>query len=214
MAIDTAVASDTATDVILAITDSALEKVLEIRSAEDDPETLGLRVEITGSYGTDYTYDLAFETVADMAENHVHYSVGDLPVMIPNDSVDSLAGSTLDLPANSGQDGLVLRNPNKVDPLAGIDLNLEGSVSEKVQKLLEAAINPGLDAHGGFATLVGVDDETMNVYVTMGGGCQGCSMSQATLVDGIAATMKQAIPEINEVIDATDHSAGSNPFYE
>jgi len=212
MAIDTATETTT-TDLILSVTDAALEKVLEIRAGEEEPGSLGLRVEITGSYGTDYTYDLAFETVADMVVDHVHYSIGDLAVMIPEGSIDQLSGSTLDLPANAGQGGLVLRNPNKVDPLAGLDLELEGSIAEKVTTLLEAAINPGLAAHGGFATLVGVDEETRNVYVTMGGGCQGCSMSQATLVDGIAATMAEAIPEINEVIDATDHSAGSSPFY-
>jgi len=212
MAIDTATETTT-TDLILSVTDAALEKVLEIRAGEEEPGSLGLRVEITGSYGTDYTYDLAFETVADMVDDHVHYSIGDLAVMIPEGSIDQLSGSTLDLPANAGQGGLVLRNPNKVDPLAGLDLELEGSIAEKVTTLLEAAINPGLAAHGGFATLVGVDEETRNVYVTMGGGCQGCSMSQATLVDGIAATMAEAIPEINEVIDATDHSAGSSPFY-
>ncbi len=80
----------------------------------------------------------------------------------------------LDVPRTAGQGGLVIRNPNRPNPLAGVELDLEGSVAEQVQQLLDQSVNPSLASHGGFATLVGVDDEN-NVYVTMGGGCQGCS---------------------------------------
>jgi Fe/S biogenesis protein NfuA len=93
----------------------------------------------------------------------------------------------------------------------GADLELTGDIADKVQVLLAEAINPGLAAHGGFASLVGVDDD--RVFLTMGGGCQGCSLSQATMVQGIATAIKEAIPEVREVVDATDHTAGENPFY-
>ena len=56
-------------------------------------------------------------------------------------------------------------------------------------------------------------DEDNNVYVTMGGGCQGCAASAATLREGIQRSIKEAIPGVGEVIDATDHAAGENPFY-
>ncbi len=69
-----------------------------------------------------------------------------------------------------------------------------------------------LASHGGFAQFVGVDDDS-NVYVTMGGGCQGCAASAATLRDGIRTAIMDAIPEVAEVIDTTDHAAGENPFY-
>jgi len=38
-------------------------------------------------------------------------------------------------------------------------------------------------------------------------------MSRATLTNGIQAAIKEALPQVNEVIDATDHTAGENPFY-
>jgi Fe/S biogenesis protein NfuA len=38
-------------------------------------------------------------------------------------------------------------------------------------------------------------------------------MSAATLRDGIQAAILESVPEITEVVDATDHSAGENPFY-
>ena len=85
-------------------------------------------------------------------------------------------------------------------------------MAEQVAQLLEQSVNPALASHGGYATLVGVDEDK-NVYVTMGGGCQGCSASAATLKDGIRSAIMEHIPDVAEVIDATDHAAGENPFY-
>ena len=72
-------------------------------------------------------------------------------------------------------------------------------------------VNPALSAHGGYARLEGVDGE--KAFVTMGGGCQGCAVSAVTLREGIEAAILEAIPEITRVEDATDHTAGANPFY-
>lgn len=198
-------------DVILAVTDTAITKILELRESEDDSADLALRVAITGVRGPEYTYDLTFEPVAEATDTDVVYRQGDLPVMVPADSMDALQGATLDLPSTDGSGGLVLRNPNRPDPLAGVDLDLTGSTAEKVQQLLDQQINPGLAAHGGFAELKGVDGE--KVYVLMGGGCQGCAVSAMTLREGIAASITAAIPEVTEVVDVTDHDAGENPYY-
>ena len=72
-------------------------------------------------------------------------------------------------------------------------------------------VNPALAAHGGYAKLEGVQDDV--AFVTMGGGCQGCAVSAVTLREGIEAAILEAIPEITRVEDATDHTAGANPFY-
>lgn len=197
---------------VLSISDAALGTVLGIRDQEDDAEALGLRVEITGSKGAEFTYDLGFEelTSAD-ADTLVEQVAGGLKVMIPAATVENLRGSVLDLSRAGAQGGLVIRNPNRPDPLAGVDLELTGDVAERVTQLLDQAINPALGSHGGYATLVGVDGEV--VYVTMGGGCQGCAASAATLREGIRRSILDAIPEVTDVVDATDHTAGENPFY-
>ena len=197
---------------ILEITPAAMETVLGIRAEEPDPEALGLRVEVTGVKGPEYTYDLAFDELSAAASDDVIDRVDTLSVIIPAASVDSLRGAVLDVPRTSGQGGLVIRNPNRPNPLAGVDLQLEGTVAEKVQQLLEQSINPSLASHGGYATLIGVDEES-KVYLTMGGGCQGCAMSAMTLREGIDRSIRESIPEVTEVIDATDHQSGENPFY-
>jgi Fe/S biogenesis protein NfuA len=197
---------------VLTVTDTARDKILALRAQEEDPETLGLRIEVTGVQGVEYTYDLAFDPLAeaDEAAGDVVEAQGELPVIIPGDSVDSLRGATLDVPS-TGQEGLVLRNPNRPDPLSGAHLELTGTVEEKVRQLLDGQINPALAMHGGFAALDHVEGDT--VYVTMGGGCQGCAVSAMTLREGIARSIKEAIPEVADVVDTTDHAMGENPYY-
>src|SRR5206468_11082255 len=81
----------------------------------------------------------------------------------------------------------------------------------RVQELLDSTINAAVAGHGGFVELVDVQDN--RVYLQMGGGCQGCGAADITLKQGIERLIKEEIPEIAEVLDATDHSAGSNPYY-
>ena len=199
-------------DQVMTVTEAALVKVLEVRNEEDDPAGLALRISITGSQGVDYVYDLAFFEIADAPEDDARWEVDDLSLLVPAEDREKLAGATLDLPSNPTQGGLIIRNPNRPNPLGDIGaLELTGEIPERVDQLLAERINPALASHGGYATLVGVEGST--AYVTLGGGCQGCSMSAATLTAGIQTAILEAIPEILEVIDATDHSAGENPFY-
>ncbi len=197
----------------LQVTAEALTTVLEVRAAEDDPANTALRVGITGSNMTDFVYQLDLVPLSEKADDDLVYSQGEhgeLTVIVPADSVANMTGSTLDM-ASVGNGGLVIKNPNPPDPLAGVDLELEGELPQKVQAVLDQAINPALASHGGYATLVGLEDS--KAVVTMGGGCQGCAASAMTLRDGIKTMLMAALPEITDVIDATDHAAGENPFY-
>ena len=203
---------DERVDQLMTVTEAALAKVLEVRNEEDDPAGLALRVSITGSQGVDYVYDLAFFEIAAAPEDDVRWEVDDLSFLIPAEDREKLAGATLDLPSNPTQGGLVIRNPNRPNPLGDIGtLELTGEIPEQGGQLIAERINPALASHGGYATLVGIEGST--AYVTMGGGCQGCSMSAATLTEGIRSAILEAVPELLEVVDATDHSAGENPFY-
>lgn len=208
----TATKPPTGRAVPLRITPDALSQVMSILAAEDEPDTLGLRVAVTGIQGVEYAYDLSFEDRTTATDDDLVYNQDDLVVMIPNDSVDALWGATLDLPSSPGQGGLVIRNPNRPDPLGDFDVELTGTVEERIEQLLTQQINPALASHGGFASLVEVVEESKAV-VSMGGGCQGCAVSAVTLRDGIEKAIKQHVPEITEVVDATDHAAGENPFY-
>jgi Fe/S biogenesis protein NfuA len=196
---------------VLNVTDAARREILDMRRIEPDPETLALRVEIVGNTGTEFTYDLTFEPVDNVGDGDELDTSGELPVLVPAASVEDLAGSTLD---HVEPTGLIIRNPNRPRPkvLTHEELELVGSVDEKIKMLLDVEINPSLAMHGGYAELERVEGDT--AFVIMGGGCQGCGLAQLTLTEGIKAQIENRIPEIREVVDVTDHASGSNPFYE
>ena len=198
---------------IITVTEAARGVVEGMRAAEPDGDDLALRVSVigVGEGGHEYAYELVFDAMADAKPEDALRWSGDLPVLVPEDSVDKLWGAVLD---NVEPTGLVIRNPNRPrpEPVQPEELDLVGSPEEKLRMLLDGEINPSLAMHGGFAEVDRLEGSI--AYITMGGGCQGCGLAALTLTEGIKATIEKRIPEITEVVDVTDHSAGANPFYE
>jgi Fe-S cluster biogenesis protein NfuA len=80
-----------------------------------------------------------------------------------------------------------------------------------VQGLLETVINPALAAHGGRIELLGVEAGRVRLRFTE--RCQGCAMADVTLKQGIEVILRERAPGIVGVIDATDHAAGTDPYF-
>ena len=210
-------ATATTVPAILQVSDEAAEVVRGALADEPDGSGLGLRVAVSGtemspSMTFEFSYDLSLHEIDKADSGDAVYEIGGLTVIVPEDSVENLTGATLDVPSNSLQGGLVIRNPNRPDMGDRIDLSESDSVSERLQSLLNNHVNPSLAAHGGYVELIRVEDS--KAFLLMGGGCQGCTMSAATLHQGVAAIISQHVPEILDVIDVTDHAAGENPFYQ
>jgi Fe-S cluster biogenesis protein NfuA len=87
----------------------------------------------------------------------------------------------------------------------------EDVLRQKVQQFLDSTINPAVASHGGFITLLDVKGN--NLYIQMGGGCQGCGMASVTLREGVETSLRQNFPDLGEILDITDHSSGENPYY-
>ena len=82
---------------------------------------------------------------------------------------------------------------------------------KKIEEVLHEQIRPFLATHGGGVELI--DYQEGQVYLKMFGGCQGCAASAATLKDGIESILKEEIPEIQGVVDLTEHESGKNPYF-
>ena len=87
----------------------------------------------------------------------------------------------------------------------------ESSLVERVQYVLETEINPMLAAHKGRVALEEVTADGV-VVLRFGGGCHGCGMVDVTLRNGIEKTLRQHVPEVSAVRDATDHESGAAPY--
>lgn len=82
----------------------------------------------------------------------------------------------------------------------------------QIKKCIDNEINPMIADHGGRIELIDYLDR--NIYIEMTGGCQGCAASTQTLKQGVERVLRETFgTDINEIIDVTDHSAGSNPYY-
>jgi Fe/S biogenesis protein NfuA len=198
---------------IISITPVALVELAALRDTEPDADRLGLRLEIISKPGEDFQYDLSFDVVTkaeftDEVRTHTGEGIT-LKVIIPASSLDLLEGATLDHTAGAG---LVIRNPNKPQAPTVEGLVRTDELSAEVEALITAEVNPALAAHGGFVTYVGHDTEG-TAFLTMGGGCHGCSMSRMTMLDGVQTMIVEAIPAIERVRDLTDHTSGENPYY-
>ena len=209
---------------VLRLTEPTLAMVAGLRAEEPNASELALWVEVTGSSGADFTYDMYFEALGDAPPDAAVMHHDDLSVVIPADSVSRIRGATLDLNPDPAVGGMVIRNPNR-PPRRSIPLtatgsptmgakpaDLSGDVAQRVIQVLDQQINPSIAAHGGHAELVAVEDDA--AFLRLSGGCAGCGMATVTLSQGIEVAIRDAIPEIDRVVDVTDHSSGTNPYYE
>lgn len=88
----------------------------------------------------------------------------------------------------------------------------DGDTRKIVQEIFDNQINPTVAEHGGYVDLLDVKDH--NIYLRMGGGCQGCGMADVTLRQGIEVAIRERIPDIANILDVTDHAGGTNPYYQ
>src|ERR1022692_5211978 len=93
---------------VLRVTDAALAGVLEARASEDREESLALWVEINGSSGGAYTYDMYFQAAADARPDDWSDERGGMALVVSSDSIEKMWGAVLD--AHEG--GMVIENPN------------------------------------------------------------------------------------------------------
>ena len=186
---------------MITITETAKKGLNKILS-EKGEGMLGLRLAVRGGAPGAYQADFRLVRAGEERADDMVIDAGDFRVFIAPDSAPKLKGAKVDyVPTFRGPSFKIeYPQPEWDDPLA-----------QKVQELLSERVNPGVASHGGYVTLLGVKGK--DVFLEMGGGCQGCTMSAATLRQGIEILLREEIPEIRKIVDQTDHEAGANPYY-
>ena len=98
-----------------------------------------------------------------------------------------------------------------IGPGAGSAKPAAGSLAERARRILDAEINPAIAAHRGHVTVADAGDGW--VRVRLEGGCQGCSLAEVTLRQGIEPLLRAGLPDMTGMADVTDHEAGTRPFF-
>jgi Fe/S biogenesis protein NfuA len=190
------------TEPTLTVTDAAADKIRAAKTSEGQDD-VALRV-MASEDGAKFRYELKLVATDSKDADDSVVQLDDMELYLDAESASHLRGATLDYVEDISGSGLKFENPNQTalarHPLAG-----------RVQEVLDDRVNPGLASHGGVVSLVDIQGD--RVVLSFGGGCQGCGMADVTMKEGVSAQIKQQIPEISEVVDATDHAAGENPYY-
>ncbi len=135
-------------------------------------------------------------------------------VLVAENMVTVSAAHEIDWPALGI--GNIIRKHIRNGPIVADDyfrdLPSEGDLKWAISDLLDREINPAVAAHGGFIELI--DVKRNNVYLRLGGGCQGCGAADVTLKQGIEKAIRSLAPLVGEILDTTDHAAGRNPYYQ
>ncbi len=191
---------------MITFTDRAREAILSFMS-EDDMELEALRIiENAGAEGGS-RFELSLVTSDELGEHDVEQEGGPFRVFIDQATVDVLKNATVDFVERVNESGFEVRTA----PGGGSASVDSSEMAEKIRGILAERINPAVAAHGGAIELVAV--EGSDVFIEMTGGCQGCAMSRMTLRQGVERMLRDVIPEIGTVHDATDHASGSNPYF-
>lgn len=187
---------------MLTITEAAQKRITGLL-ADQERQGLALRIAIQGRGPGGFQYKLGFAREADKAPDDIVVDAEGVKVFIDPESAPNLTGATIDFIDGLYESGFRINNPNSIwsDPIA-----------EAVQRVIDTQINPGIAAHGGYVTLLDVKENV--AYIAMGGGCQGCGMANVTLKQGIEVLIQETVPEIQRIVDTTDHAGGTNPFYQ
>jgi Fe-S cluster biogenesis protein NfuA len=69
--------------------------------------------------------------------------------------------------------------------------------AERMRALIEVVSSYIEHYHGGWVRMVGFDGKVLKVE--MGGACEGCPLSTATLHGWVAGTVRQFFPEVERI---------------
>jgi Fe/S biogenesis protein NfuA len=199
----------------LGLTDAAYDRVITFLLRAPEPERQAMWLEVTGTSGNQWTCHLSLKPLHAAAPYDAIIRHRDLAIVVPASDFEKVRGATIDWVEDGlGGGGLRVDNPNTPSPAIHVPApgDLSGDVAQRVVQVLAQQVNPSIAAHGGHAVLVAVEEAT--AYVRLSGGCQGCAMAAVTLGQGIERTILQAVPEITNVVDVTDHQSGTRPYFE
>jgi Fe/S biogenesis protein NfuA len=203
----------TTTEPIIEITDSAVDKIKDLIDSRGRGE-LAVRVVLRGALpGGKYQSEFKFVELAEQEDDDFVQDTGKFKLLIREAAAKAIRGAKVDFDEQRYAAGFNIEYPGQImnSPAAERRQDWDDPVAIRIQALIDQQINPGIAAHGGWVVME--DYENSIVYLEMGGGCQGCSLSAVTLREGIEDLIRRNVPEVKDIIDVTDHVAGETPYY-
>ena len=129
--------------------------------------------------------------------------------IVDEQSIPFLEDALIDFVTDKLGAQLTLKAPNA----RMAKVNDDAPLIERIDYVIQSQINPQLASHGGQVGIIELTDDGI-VVLQFGGGCNGCSMVDVTLKEGIEKELLKRFPdELKGVRDITEHQHGEHSFY-
>ncbi len=192
---------------MIEITERAQQHFRTLIERQDIPG-LGIRLSVKQGGTPAASCELEFCEASELSGREWSFECHGFTLLVDDAGMDWLQGASIDFEPNPTGGVLNIRAPR----IKGEMPDAEAGMVERVRYVLDAIINPQIASHGGRVSLLEVT-AAGEVVLQFGGGCHGCGMVDVTLRNGIEKTLREKVPEITAVRDATDHESGTDPFY-
>lgn len=191
---------------MITITDAAQTHFVKLLA--DQPEGTHIRVFVISPGTAQAECGVSYCPPDAVEADDVELEFNGFNAMVDEKSAPFLEDASIDYVADQLGAQLTLKAPNaKMRKVAD-----DAPLNERIEYVIQSEINPQLASHGGNIMLVEVSDDGIAV-LQFGGGCNGCSMVDVTLKDGVEKQLLELFPgELTGVRDVTDHQHGEHSY--
>ena len=192
---------------MITISEQAQEHFVKLLSKQAEGTNIRVFVVNPGTSGAECGVSYCPPDAVEESDLTLNFNGFD--AVVDRESAPYLEEAEIDFVTDQMGSQLTLKAPNakarKVDD--------DAPLISRINYMIESEINPGLASHGGNVSLVEVTKDGIAV-LQFGGGCNGCSMVDVTLKEGIEKQMlAQFSGELTGVKDTTEHHAGEHSYY-
>lgn len=189
------------------ITESAQENFAKLLAQQ--PEGTNIRVFVVNPGTQNAECGVSYCPPEAVEANDTELKFEKLSAYVDELSLPFLEDADIDYVTDKMGSQLTLKAPNaKMRKVAD-----DAPLFERVEYAIQTQVNPQLAGHGGHVSLMEINDEGVAI-VQFGGGCNGCSMVDVTLKEGIEKELLvQFEGELTAVKDLTEHDRGEHSYY-
>ena len=188
------------------ITNEAENYISDLFDKQDDTGlALKIEIEMPATPVAKVSFNFCFSK--DLPQSYQKFEYKGFDAYIDISNLDYLFGSSIAFKGDGATRHLTILAPNA----KGSPPDDNDSLEEKIKYTIIADINPSLSSHNGFVELIEIKADN-SIILNFGGGCQGCSGVKMTLKSGVEAQLRSKYPEINQILDVTDHSVTDNAY--
>ncbi|MDB1122490.1 Fe-S biogenesis protein NfuA [Vibrio algarum] len=193
--------------IIITITESAQAHFAKL--LEQQPENTNIRVFVVnpGTPNAECGVSYCPPEAVEASDTKIEFQP--FSAFVDELSLPFLEDAEIDYVTDKMGSQLTLKAPNAKMRKVSDD----ASLMERLEYAIQTQVNPQLAGHGGHVSLVEITEDGI-ALVQFGGGCNGCSMVDVTLKEGIEKELVQQFEgELTAVRDATEHDRGEHSYY-